>query len=65
MTPDDIAQMRIVCKQNPAAILTLPGWELLELLDKLEDVVRQRDHAREHAERKHGCSGACGGRGGE
>ena len=61
MTPADIAQMRLVCQQNPAAILTLPGWELLELLDKLEDVVRQRDHAREHAERCHGCTVDCVG----
>ena len=65
MTPADIAQMRQVCRGNPAAILTLPAWELGELLDALAELRRQRDACREHLERRHGCGGECSGPGGE
>ena len=61
----DLKDRRRYCRDNPVAVVSLPGWELLELLDKLEDLRRQRDAAREHLERRHGCAGECHGTGGE
>lgn len=60
MTPA-LEHRRRYCRKHPEAVVSLPAWELLELLDKLEDARRQRDACREHLERRHGCAGECGG----
>ena len=64
MTPA-LAHRRRYCQENPDMPMTLLGRELLELLDILEDLRRQRVAAREHLERRHGCTGECHGTGGE
>ena len=54
---------RRYCQENPELPVTLLGRELLDILDELEDLRRQRDALREHGERCHGCP-VCGAGGG-
>lgn len=61
----DLAKMRRHCQANLYTSVTLLAAELLDLLDELEDLRRQCDAAREHMERRHGCTGECHGTGGE
>ncbi len=61
----DVAQMRRHFQQHPAAMVDLPAWELLELLDELGEARRRAAALQEHLAHRHGCMGVCRGSGGE
>lgn len=49
------------CAREPNDLVALPAWELLELINGLEDEERKAAALREHLKRCHGCDQGCHG----
>lgn len=49
------------CTADPRELVSLPGRQLLELFEELDDERRQASALREHLRRRHGCDNGCHG----